>query len=137
MRSSAWTIGALALCLLAACAAPPLPPASPSPGPGVVPTVVAVETDDGLTPASQTMMTATAGALRPTATRFVPPLAAPLPTPTVPRATAMPANSPVEQVWQVDGQPAHAFARPIRLALDGLGGVYIVDTENHRVQKYD
>jgi sugar lactone lactonase YvrE len=132
--------------VLAACAAPPTPTATdvpatvgPTATPVIAPTASSAETWTGgiptITPSPSLRQQIGPPNDRAAAGPVSPPLPA-APTQTVPRATALPATSPVEQVWAIDGQP-NAFARPSRLAIDGQGALYIMDTDNHRVQKFD
>jgi tripartite motif-containing protein 71 len=51
------------------------------------------------------------------------------PTPTIP-------SEPLEFVWRITGDP-NPLSRPIGVAVDAEGNVYVMDAGNSRVQKFD
>lgn len=51
-------------------------------------------------------------------------------------ATGQPTQSPVELVWSITGDP-NPFNTPDGLALDPQGNLYVTDSGNHRIQKFD
>ncbi len=59
----------------------------------------------------------------------------PVSTPTVvaPTQTAAPS---METIWKTNGSP-NALNLPTELAVDSQGNVYVIDGNNHRVQKFD
>lgn len=64
------------------------------------------------------------------------PTAAPTTTPeTVATATAEPTPR-LEIAWQTAGDP-NPFNNPVGVTVDAQGNVYVMDTENYRVQKFD
>jgi DNA-binding beta-propeller fold protein YncE len=56
-------------------------------------------------------------------------------TPTV-IITEQPTESPVEQVWSINGDP-NPFNTPDGIALDPQGSLYVMDSGNSRIQKFD
>jgi streptogramin lyase len=61
------------------------------------------------------------------------PTATALPTLTI---TEQPIVSPVEQVWSMTGDP-NAFNTPDGIAVDAQGNLYVMDSGNNRIQKFD
>jgi hypothetical protein len=55
---------------------------------------------------------------------------------TGPAAVGQPAESPVELVWSITGDP-NPFDIPDGLAVDQQGNLYVTDSGNHRIQKFD
>ena len=56
-----------------------------------------------------------------------------MPTATV---TALPTESPVESVWSLTGDP-NPFNNPDGIAVDAQGNLYVMDSGNTRIQKFD
>ena len=46
------------------------------------------------------------------------------------------ASAPVEFVWRITGAP-NKFGRPTGIAVDPQANIYVLDTINHRIQKFD
>ena len=46
------------------------------------------------------------------------------------------ASAPVDFVWRITGAP-NKFGRPTSIAVDQQSNIYVVDTINHRLQKFD
>src|SRR5688500_17025783 len=87
--------------------------------PQLVPTIEASE------PTFATSPTAKPTIVQPTAT-------------TIPTVTLIeqPTESPVEQVWSITGVP-NAFNTPDGIAVDPQGNLYVMDSGNNRIQKFD
>ncbi len=60
----------------------------------------------------------------------------PVPTATAAPTTVQPSPAPAELVWKITGDP-NPFSKPIGVAVDGEGNVYVVDVGNSRVEKFD
>ena len=59
------------------------------------------------------------------------------PTTTQPPATGtLPIPSPVEVVWNINGEP-NRFKNPTSLAIDEEGNLYVLDAGNNRIQVFD
>src|SRR4030095_10944220 len=50
--------------------------------------------------------------------------------------TALPTESPVELVWSITGDP-NPFNNPDGIAVDTLDNLYVMDSGNNRIQKFD
>ncbi len=46
------------------------------------------------------------------------------------------ADASVEFMWRITGAP-HPFVQPLNIALDSQSNIYVVETGNHRIQKFD
>lgn len=113
-----------------ACAAPPTLPVTPAAGVAAPPNSGPLDAD--AVSATQTAIaatdrTATAAAATPTIT----------PTP-VPQRTplALPATHPMATTWVLGAVPG-VFERASRLAVDDDGDLFLVDTNLHRVSRFD
>ncbi len=73
-----------------------------------------------------------------TACRTTPTPAPPIATSTVALATetSQPTPPPVEFAWKITGDP-NPFNAPVGIAIDPHGNIYVMDTKNSRVQKFD
>ena len=67
--------------------------------------------------------------------RLIPrlPLLPQAPTVTI---TDQPTESLVESVWSITGDP-NPFNTPDGIAIDSQGNLYVMDSGNHRIQKFD
>src|SRR5512135_3221981 len=51
-------------------------------------------------------------------------------------ATAIPTEGPVKSVWSTTGDP-NPFGNPDGVGVDQQGNLYVMDSDNNRVQKFD
>jgi hypothetical protein len=113
MKARILLLQSLVICLLSACA--------------------------GTAPIRSTIITAPT--MVPTTAPTMAPTTAPTSTATAtvttgPTSTGQPTESPVELVWSMTGD-ANPFNTPDGLALDQQGNLYMMDSGNRRIQKFD
>jgi len=97
----------------------------------IVCTIIGVSLGCTSTPASTSISTLMPTNVPPTFTS-----SAPVVTTLSPTLLPESVWSPMEMIWKTQGNP-HTLGMPTELALDEQGNIYVIDGDNHRVQKFD